>query len=81
MHKEKFLCAFLYRFTNRLIKTSSGWLFILQRKEVLAFYFTDTPELQELEREMQKVPNFDRYDDDDEYENPKECNFEKINSY
>ncbi len=48
---------------------------------MFAFYFTDTPELQKFEREMQKVPNFDRYDDDDEYEKPKEYNSKKKNSY
>lgn len=47
---------------------------------MVVFYFTDTPELQKFEREMQKVPNFHRYDDD-EYEMPKEYNSKKKNSY
>lgn len=48
---------------------------------MFAFYFTDTPELQEFEKEMQKVPNFDRYDYDDDYEKPKEYKSEKNYSY
>ncbi len=31
---------------------------------MIEMYFTDTPELRKLEREMQQKPNFDRRNDD-----------------
>ena len=31
---------------------------------MIDMYFTDTPELRKLEREMKQKPNFDRHNDD-----------------
>ena len=31
----------------------------------MEMYFTDTPELRKLEREMKKKPNFDRHSDEE----------------
>lgn len=44
-------------------------------------YFTDTPELRKLEREMQQKPNFDRCNDDcDENNGAHFSNNKKLNT-
>ena len=44
-------------------------------------YFTDTPELRKLEREMRQIPNFDRRNDDcDENSEAHFSDIKKLNT-
>ena len=50
-------------------------------------YFTNTPELRKLEREMKQKPNFDRHNDDfsengkGQYSDDRKIEFDKKNNY